>query len=71
MSNDWEVEDTKSHLSEAMGARFMEMATARVLGDFPEEKTYVMKNKETGERKEVMASDKEEAGKKVSKGNWD
>lgn len=68
MSNDWEVEDTQHHVSEAMKARFGEMLTLGIT-DMPEDKTYVMRNKDTGERKKVTARDKEEAGKKVSEGN--
>ena len=70
MSGDWEVEDSTVHGSDAMVQGMAEMLTAGWLGVEPD-KTYTMKNKETGERKEVTAKNSQEAGKKVSYGDWD
>jgi hypothetical protein len=64
MSDDWEIEGTKHSAVEAGKARFFDLASAGLLGEFPADKTYVMKNKETGERREVTTRNEKKLGRK-------
>lgn len=66
MSKDWEV---KGKASGGIGDIVVTVLTCGLASLLPD--TYVVENKETGERKEVTASNEKELGEKISRGEFD